>query len=258
VFEAAKALGVTPRRAPYNQVGFRPGGQPYISNPLVASGGLGQRLIVDAEIAKRWLELQYGWLPLLKDIYGGAEFLAHHLNVPLQRRYRVSRIVNGRAETAAPVNAKFKRAWCQDLVQIIAIVSEKDVTQLAGLQDPASVAWELLPWSFVADWFIPIGSWLSSRGLAGALEGTFITTRTRKGYAADPVPTLHSYPYSFETPYEYREVTVSRRVTTELQVPLPSFRPLNKVLSWKRAANAVALIAVVASGQKVPPGVLTD
>lgn len=34
-------------------------------------------------VANNWLELQYGWLPLLSDVRGGAEFLSHHLTVPM-------------------------------------------------------------------------------------------------------------------------------------------------------------------------------
>lgn len=31
-----------------------------------------------------------------------------------------------------------------------------------GFINPAEVAWELMPWSFVVDWFLPIGGWISS------------------------------------------------------------------------------------------------
>jgi hypothetical protein len=32
----------------------------------------------------------------------------------------------------------------------------------AGLVNPLSIAWELLPWSFVVDWFIPVGNTLEA------------------------------------------------------------------------------------------------
>ena len=34
--------------------------------------------------------------------------------------------------------------------------------QKLGVANPASLAWELLPYSFVVDWFLPIGQYLNS------------------------------------------------------------------------------------------------
>lgn len=31
-----------------------------------------------------------------------------------------------------------------------------------GFINPAEVAWETMPWSFVVDWFVPVGNWISS------------------------------------------------------------------------------------------------
>jgi hypothetical protein len=39
--------------------------------------------------------------------------------------------------------------------------SVRNVSAL-GLTNPALVGWELVPFSFVVDWFTPIGSWLES------------------------------------------------------------------------------------------------
>lgn len=236
--DAAKALGVSPRAS------LRP-----------QHRRKGRETSPGATAASNWLELQYGWLPLLKDVHGGAEFLAHHLNVPLKKRYRVRRLAKGTAQSASPVNYSLGSGFCETRGQLIAIVSEADVAQLTGLQDPATIAWELLPFSFIADWFVPVGSWLSSRGLRSALTGTFIKTLYRVNYARGYVETPHSYPYAVPKDYETREVTVSRQVTSELAVPMPSVVPLNEVLSWKRAANAVALITVLASGRPLPHGV---
>lgn len=39
-----------------------------------------------------------------------------------------------------------------------------------GLANLAEVAWNLAPWTFVVDWFIPVGSWLSQQGFEAGLE----------------------------------------------------------------------------------------
>jgi hypothetical protein len=48
--------------------------------------------------------------------------------------------------------------------------------QQMGLTNPLEVAWELIPFSFVADWFISVGDWL--RGLT-ALHGLRIVSGFR-------------------------------------------------------------------------------
>lgn len=196
------------------------------------------------EFAGSWLELQYGWLPILQDAHDGAVFLAHQLEVPLQHVVR-ARYKTGHA--LGSVGAAFRLTYSvrenRTKGQIKAILREVNVPALAGLTDPASVAWELLPYSFVADWFIPIGNYLKARGLAQALTGTFVKTVTWKskisGITGDAL-----YPsWSVSSPGFYRERgTCTREVSTSLSVPLPEIKPLGDVPSWKRAANAVSLL----------------
>jgi len=122
-----------------------------------------------------------------------------------------------------------------------------NVAQLSGLTDPASVLWELTPYSFVADWFIPIGNYLAARSLASALTGTFVTTKTRRVFCAYEglantdngiVRTVYTTPPKGNCAL----INVTRTVSTSLNVPVPSFKTLDKVASWKHCANAVALL----------------
>jgi hypothetical protein len=48
----------------------------------------------------------------------------------------------------------------------------------------------------------------------------------------------------FSTPNDRweRNIVVTRTVSTSLDVPLPSWKPLSQVASWKHCANAVALL----------------
>lgn len=206
---------------------------------------LGSGLTAAAQI---WLELQYGWLPLLKDIYSGAQFLATRMNLPAEQVYKAR---HKRQHLMTPNNIWIESAGGgYKSGQIIAKITEVNEAALAGLLDPASVAWELLPWSFVCDWFIPIGNYLQARALPGAISGRFITTYTTK------TVTLYSglrslnmgNPVTWPTVvYDgiagYTNVTdVIRTVSTTLSVPLPSFKGLMEVPSWRRAFNAVSLI----------------
>lgn len=193
--------------------------------------------------ASNWLELQYGWLPLVNDAYEGATFLASALNAPLQQRYTVRRRRGTKMATGSPSNEVFVESWGYVQQQIIAILREKDVVALSGLLDPASIVWERLPYSFVVDWFIPIGNYLAARSLTKAITGTFITTTTTVRWARGVKATPSAY-YRVEDAesYRYKTITVNRTISTTLKVPLPTIKPLSQVASWKHCANAVALL----------------
>jgi len=203
--------------------------------------GSGKRGSVRSIPAKNWLELQYGWLPLLKDVKGGAEFLAHQLNTPLHVTVKVRHKVEAYPVRSLNGNAVYTFGWHRSTGQIIYRAKEIDVPQLVGLTDPASVAWELLPFSFVADWFLPIGSWLDARGLSQALTGTFVTTHGQDGFATQPNSTHPNYQWAADSQERWR--TVDRQVTNNLLVPFPNIKPLGKIATWKHAVNSIALLA---------------
>jgi len=204
--------------------------------------------------AKLWLELQYGWLPLIKDVQGGAEFLGKLLNFPMVQTYKV-RTKKKWAKCDNPDNYTNFYFDGKTTGQLIAKLTEVNPYQLSGLLDPASVAWELTPFSFVADWFIPIGNYLAARSLASALTGTFVTTKTVRIFGeADGLKNTDNgivkTIYTAQPRGFYRTITVDRTVSTSLQVPLPNFKTLDKIASWKHCANAVALlIATHGSGK---------
>lgn len=202
--------------------------------------------------AENWLELQYGWLPLLGDVHGASQFLAKQLEFPLVQTYRVRRKKVLEPTWGNPSLTK-RSALGVTRTQILARLSEVDVIQLSGLTDPLSVAWELVPFSFIADWFIPVGSYLSARGLAQSLTGSFVRTETTKtswfhGPLPDTtIPFIRRWTYIGGERSESR-VTVNRTVTSSLSIPLPKAVGLGEAFSWKRAANAVALVTSIFGG----------
>jgi hypothetical protein len=192
-----------------------------------------------------WLELQYGWLPLLQDAEGAAQFLAKYLEFPMVRTYKVRKKKNHKWSNGGSTNvSQIYKASSQK--QIIARVSEVNVPSLVGLTDPASVAWELLPFSFVADWFIPIGNYLAARSLASAVTGSFVTTMTTKseGSFGPPLSVSNTSVRNIWSGgfHSEKRIAVDRSISTSLAVPMPRVKPLGDVPSWKRAANAVSLL----------------
>lgn len=223
-------------------------------NIFGAANALGRdtrrRLKFRNDMQSDWLQLQYGWMPLLQDAKGGAEFLAKLLNFPMVRTYKVQRRKYHDADRW-PSGTQTTKQWSfagETRGQIIARLEEVNPYQLSGLLDPASVAWELTPWSFVIDWFIPIGNYLSARSLASALTGTFVTSKRTLyncSYGGGCWPTnngIVAVAFSGDWSGYTTQMSMTRTVSTSLSVPLPSFKTLDKVTSWKHCANAVALL----------------
>lgn len=189
-------------------------------------------------LSKGWLTNQYGIQPLLSDVYDAACTLAHLSSVPLQQTFTVSRKNKGGAHSGGPTVLDYRYAISFKAKKIKAIISEVDVVSMLGVTDPASVAWEKLPYSFVVDWFVPVGNFLSARGLARSVTGTFVTTFTTKVTVGGAVGIEQ---HGLDE-YRYRSVTVDRSVSTSLDVPLPKIKPLSEWLSWSHATSATTLL----------------
>lgn len=205
------------------------------------------------EIASQHLQNEYGWKPLLQDAVTGAEALAHALNTPVQKTYRVS----VRKEMPLSYMEDVAESDCNGSIEIrttgartqrygiIARFREKpSLPKLLGLLDPEVVLWEKVPFSFVADWFIPIGDWLTARGFAQGLDATFVISDKRVGTVFEPVIKSSRLfkPNPSDGEMLFKWVTFNRSISASLTVPPPSEKPLAKALSWGHMTNAIALL----------------
>lgn len=213
------------------------------------------------QLSNNWLELQYGWLPLLGDIHEGAILLAHQLNVPFRQRYRARvRLKGGVPESYI---WGFAEGYSLYRKQIVAYISESEsIPKLLGLLDPELILWELTPFSFVADWFAPFGDWLDARAFTSSLTGLFVTTTTRvqvgKGIVGKSFDTglIHGYSTAAVPGFAASQMSMTREISTSLMVPKPVVKPLSKVASWKHCANGLALLTQMSKTHlKSPPRV---
>lgn len=195
-------------------------------------------------IGGAWLELQYGWKPLVNDMYDGAQFLSHHMRGPITLRFQARRSASKPRDRIVGdrIQPSFTRRRIRK--QIIAYISEKNLPSGLSLLNPATILWEKLPWSFVIDWALPIGSYLQARGAASALVGTFVTTISDHIHWSGQMPADKWITKVYPPPIAWRhdERTISRTVSSSLNVPLPELKPLSKVASWAHAENALALL----------------
>lgn len=146
-------------------------------------------------IANGWLELQYGWKPLLQDVYGSAEAVANAIAdtgppvVRVSGRRRVDRGFNETIKIPQEIDCYLETEIDYTAKYVVYFRLGNEVLKVGtalGLTNPALIAWELLPYSFVIDWFVPIGNWLSSLDATNGCvfeKGSFTTfVRTRQSY----------------------------------------------------------------------------
>lgn len=222
-------------------------------------------------LANNWLELQYGWLPLLSDTQNLAELLAHQLQSPLEMKVSASRTKQA-SGISTPVYVGYNPTTLQygfiatrwsktERRKVTVFIKERPSPwAVLGLTDPRQVMWELLPWSFVADWFIPIGQYLDARGVSSIYPGQYVQGNLYKGrnYPSQGWTNLNgsaniktmSQSGFYATYREHAErVNYTRTVSTSPAVPLPSFKGLAKAASWQHCVNAVALLTQQFAGK---------
>lgn len=111
------------------------------------------------------LQLQFGLKPLVDDVMsaigvfeGWSELTAPTFRVKASMPFR---------EVNIPVGGFGSRFSGQLRFGYTAVLKTDTtptrVLQQLGLIDPTQIAWEVAPWSFVVDWFIPVGEWIMAQ-----------------------------------------------------------------------------------------------
>jgi len=133
-------------------------------------------------VGNAWLEYTYGVKPLLSTIYGAAE---ENLRVVINKTEHVTArvaktfkpdyvtIMTMWGPRDFPTTGSVKRAWSYGMDLR---TDQHDWNRWSSL-NPAAIAWELMPYSFVVDWFLNIGGYLRNA------ETYFLySSRFRSGY----------------------------------------------------------------------------
>lgn len=194
-------------------------------------------------LADNWLQLQYGWKPLLEDIYKAMKHLAYTQNRDFTKVYRVR---HGKDwEGDIPIGSSMRAGGSVSCRRtIVAKVTSINQASLLGLSNPSATAWELLPWSFVADWFIPVSSYLEAINLRAGLQGKFVISYKDRSSTFSIRSRFDTAPYVWEDTYfNATRVQAGRVVASAMpSTSLPKVKDLSEVITYKRALNAVALI----------------
>jgi hypothetical protein len=115
-----------------------------------------------------YLEFHFGWEPLVKDIWSAAHIALEDPFKGLGKRFKSAATAKG-VTTLGNKNSRYavwrELTWKESVCLRANIqVTNPNLHQLQqmGLLNPAVVLWELVPYSFVLDWFVNVGDTLSS------------------------------------------------------------------------------------------------
>jgi len=220
---------------------------------LLKKGGLsGSELL-----AQLWLEYRYAWLPLIGDVDSSLKAYArYHEQHPLVSK--VTATSRKRSTTYQEIafftysdGTQAVRKFYSANTTVLRFGVEYGLDSIAlnvlsglGFTSPASLAWELTPFSFVVDWALPIGPALEA---FSAFEGLVF----RKGYktyftrreirmaieSSGDVPSQHC---SFRGWSDATRILVDRTALSAFPGSrVPSFK---SPFSLIHAANAAALL----------------
>lgn len=205
------------------------------------------------KLANDWLLVQYGIKPLLSDIDGMAKELAvgesKTLDVTVTTKVDIPRttvFVSAGHYDGINYDSKvhvFGNITVKRKVRLRANSIGRDFTRL-GFGNLNAIAWELFPFSFVADWFIPIGNFINNED---AFAGFDVVFSTETIFVKEYVHLERNYggassgwsTDNVNTGFIVEKVKCIREVASSPPpLPYPSFK---NPLSAGHVANALAL-----------------
>lgn len=219
----------------------------------------GRKPLTMCSVAASELVYSYGIAPLLSDVYDSVEALRLRLEHPVYRRYHArSSGTNFTRWEGNPLdregNYNFAGGYtgwakCKQSVDIVAYVwFDLEKASLFTLGNPLEIAWELVPFSFVVDWMIPIGDALIALDALKAVDTMRVSISTKqtkefrlygfgKDYYGNAVRGPGARPMTYKLKYHTR--------STNSTLPLPTIPKFSLSGSARRLLNAVSLLTAV-------------
>ena len=222
----------------------------------------GSRKDVFDHAANTWLEVKYGWKPLLYDIEASAELMARNwsespvditikgsgrYSVPIQSALPVDPFVDlgypltflHGGSASGTYQAKV-RYTCNYQVLDPSLRN----ANVAGLINLSTVVWELIPYSFIFDWFIPFGDFIEAQtALYGLnfISGSRTDVQQLEGKAH---LTRYRTTFGYDIHYQLERFKMDRNII--LQAPsaisILNSKGLSSLLNFDKAATALSLL----------------
>lgn len=212
--------------------------------------------------ANIWLEYQYGWTPFMNDVHNSFNVLTELTEQPFAQdgrtRVKVFRGSNEPylADPALTANNPrllqrevVRREWRRAVWHWYPVLGYWPAK--FGALNPATIAWELIPFSFIADWFLPIGDYLAQMDTDYRINhrgGTY-GFKQHTSYIQVAMPKQSS-----QTARYHAGGTASVEITRVVQTPIQSvpFFGIGDILLSPKigAARAISAIALLRTNLK--------
>lgn len=196
----------------------------------------------DKDLASKWLQYQYGWVPLAYEVYGLSELIHQrvlnnyiHVTGKASKTYELN--LDSGSNSGLYRYMESVKVHCRYKVDSTSL---RTLSQ-SGISNPALVVWELIPYSFVVDWFVGIGDYLSTLdALVGVTNLQWYKSGKQDAWCDKA--TYWKLGRGADSIQYYTRSTTTTRSTLQ-QGGLKPYRPVyNPSLSVARMVSSLALI----------------
>lgn len=200
------------------------------------------RVSLRRRASNNWLEYSFGWKPLIEDIHSAVD----HLQTPIKTlnpKGSASTTYYFREYKRDPIDPRYYSdrstmglVACRQGCKVSINNPNLYLANSLGLANPAVIVWELIPFSFVVDWFANVGEFLSQgTDFLGLTVTQPWNTTLFKGRSLEALGNPY---WASDAVSSYSIASVAR--ATALTGVEFTVRPA-RLWGWQRAANAAAV-----------------
>jgi hypothetical protein len=192
-----------------------------------------------------WMEYRYGWRTLLFDLYDLQEQVAN-MNA---KRTRYSERSGNSYTTTVVTSDDYPNAFNTRNVRIEDVITvgirgsiTADVELPSFQFNPLQTGWELIPYSFVVDWFLSIGKMLAAWSLLNAHCGSYAAAH---GYSVQVVRTFNCSVTSWNSGYSGTDEasgTCTAVLQRRIPAPIPQLPHFTIKLDLAKIYDLLAMI----------------
>lgn len=208
--------------------------------------------------ASTWLAYQYGVKPLISDVNSILAAL------DAEKAIQFDEIAVSTTTTSEKFSYQsYKKAFVDDIDVVKSVtvkykvcmrVDSPGVRVLSelGMTNPLSITWELIPFSFVADWFVKIGEYLDRTHAIDGMSVVYLQKTTVVKQTSSCKRTFNSNGddngWKWEGPqagWSWDSFVVKREIVSPSLLTKPPMPRITNPFSGTHVANAIALFTLL-------------